>query len=66
MLPFGRVQIADADRNQEASDNRFTPAASYVFIDRDSPEYYVIALLEKRDFGSGTSSQPPSTSAASA
>jgi hypothetical protein len=40
-------QIADADRNQEASDNRFTPAASYVFIDHDSPEYYVIALLEK-------------------
>jgi hypothetical protein len=40
-------QVADADRNQEASDNRFTPAASYVFIDHDSPEYYVIALLEK-------------------
>jgi hypothetical protein len=40
-------QIADADRNQAASDNRFTPTTSYVFIDRDSPEYYVIALLEK-------------------
>jgi hypothetical protein len=40
-------QMADAERNQEASDNRFTPTASYVFIDRDSPEYYVIALLEK-------------------
>lgn len=40
-------QDANADRNQEASDNRFTPAVSYVFIDQDMPEYYVIALLEK-------------------
>ncbi len=40
-------QTADADRNQVASDNRFTPATSYVFIDQDSPEYYVIVLLEK-------------------
>lgn len=40
-------QDANPDRNQEASDNRFTPAVSYVFIDQDSPEYYVIALLEK-------------------
>lgn len=40
-------QVADADRHQEASDNRFTPATSYVFIDQDSPGYYVIALLEK-------------------
>lgn len=40
-------QTADADRNQESSDNRFTPATSYVFIDPDWPEYYVIVLLEK-------------------
>jgi hypothetical protein len=40
-------QMANADRNQEASDNRFTPTVSYVFVDADTPEYYVIALLEK-------------------
>lgn len=40
-------QDADPDRNQEASDNRFDVATAYAFIDRDSPEYYVIALLEK-------------------
>ena len=39
-------QDANPGRNQEASDNRFTPAVSYAFIDADSPEYYVIALLE--------------------
>jgi peroxiredoxin len=40
-------QSANADRNQEASDNRFTPAVSYIFVDADMPSYYVIALLEK-------------------
>jgi hypothetical protein len=40
-------QDADADRNQEASDNRFEVATAYVFIDRDSPEYFDVVLLEK-------------------
>lgn len=40
-------KIAKPDQGQEASDHRFTPATSYVFIDKDSPEYYTIALLEK-------------------
>jgi len=40
-------QAADENRQQEASDNRFAVSTAYVFVDRDSPEYYVIALLEK-------------------
>ena len=40
-------KTANPERDQPASDHRFTPAVSYVFIDQDSPEYYVIALLEK-------------------
>ena len=40
-------QDKDADRNQEASDNRFTVTTAYAFIDRSSPEYYDIVLLDK-------------------
>lgn len=40
-------KMAKPDQGQEASDHRFTPSTSYVFIDKDSPEYYKIALLEK-------------------
>lgn len=40
-------QDASAEHSQEASDNRFTPGAAYVFVDHDSPQYYVIALMEK-------------------
>lgn len=40
-------QDANADRNQEASDNRFVPTVAYAFIDRSSPEYYDLVLLEK-------------------
>jgi hypothetical protein len=40
-------QDADADRAQEASDNRFDVTTAYAFIDRDSPEYYDIVLLDK-------------------
>ena len=40
-------QIEKPDQGQAASDNRFATSTSYVFIDKDSPEYYTIALLEK-------------------
>lgn len=40
-------QDKDADRNQEASDSRFVPTVAYAFIDRSSPEYYDVVLLDK-------------------
>ncbi|HET7845665.1 MAG TPA: hypothetical protein VFL14_16030, partial [Xanthomonadales bacterium] len=40
-------QEKDADRNQEASDNRFDITTAYIFIDPDMPQYYDLVLLEK-------------------